>query len=492
MHRVLFGVLIAAIFGLSISYLFLGLLPVQSILLSISVTTIIITACVFGVLLLMMRPIHLIMRAITMRSGEPTVQTPPNPNVSSLISGNLKPVLDTIYGSSPMTPAVGFSATQAVTTATPALSLLEHALEQTSCGIIALNAERKVIAHNVHAPIKEGADKQPEIELEFINMESLDEWLDSLSNTAVHAEKTWQRVSNKLAGEEGRRMFDIIATYERGSQTETVIACYERTLQYMPEEDDLDFIAFAAHELRGPITVIRGYLDVLGMELEDSLDDDQRELLKRLVVSSNRLSGYINNILNASRFDRRHLKVHLKEETIEKIYDTISDDMTMRATAQNRILSVKFDHNLPTIAADKGSIGEVLGNLIDNAIKYSNEGGIISVYAEIEGDFLKVSVADRGIGMPSNVIENLFKKFYRSHRSRETVAGTGIGLYICKAFIESHGGFISVRSQEGVGSIFSFTLPIYSTVKQQLLEGDNLTLIRQQHGWIKNHSSFRG
>jgi len=157
-------------------------------------------------------------------------------------------------------------------------------------------------------------------------------------------------------------------------------------------------------------------------------------------------------------------------------------------------LSVNFPADLPTIAADRASISEVLGNLIDNAIKYSNEGGAINVTASVKGNFVEISIEDFGIGMPGNVVSNLFQKFYRSHRSRETVAGTGIGLYISKGIIESHGGTISVRSEEGKGSTFTAALPIYSTVADKLLSDDNSNegLIEHGNGWIKNHSMYRG
>jgi signal transduction histidine kinase len=119
----------------------------------------------------------------------------------------------------------------------------------------------------------------------------------------------------------------------------------------------------------------------------------------------------------------------------------------------------------------------------------------VNVTATTEGDFVKVSVEDHGIGMPSSVVSNLFHKFYRSHRSRETVAGTGIGLYICKAIVESHGGKVSVRSVEGQGSTFEFSLPIYSTVAEKLQADNNSNegLIKTtESGWIKNHAMYRG
>jgi signal transduction histidine kinase len=268
----------------------------------------------------------------------------------------------------------------------------------------------------------------------------------------------------------------------------------DRTSTYMPEEDDLDFISFAAHELRGPITVIRGYLDVLNDELGPVLENDQAELMQRLVVTANRLTSYVNNILNASRYDRRHLQLHLSEESVGRIYSSIADDMEMRAKSQNRLLVTDIPKELPTVAADSAAISEVMGNLIDNAIKYSNEGGLVHVTARTIPGFVEISVIDRGIGMPSSVLPNLFHKFYRSHRSRETVAGTGIGLYICKAIVGSHGGTIDVRSIENEGSTFSFTLPIYDTVAAQLQasRGSNASLIEHGNGWIRNHNMLRG
>jgi signal transduction histidine kinase len=166
--------------------------------------------------------------------------------------------------------------------------------------------------------------------------------------------------------------------------------------------------------------------------------------------------------------------------------------MELRAQSQRRLLSVELPNDLPTIAADRSSLSEVLSNLIDNALKYSNDGGSVSVNAVTEGNFIKVSVTDNGIGIPSSVIGNLFHKFYRSHRSRETVAGTGIGLYLCKAIVESHGGQIGVTSTEGQGSTFTFTVPIYASVKDKLQANDftNAGLISSSEGWIKNHSKY--
>ncbi len=434
------------------------------------------------------RPFRDLVQAIVLVAGEPSAGKPPNPNTYKYDNDGFKEILQTVYE----------MAARETTTVANEQSTTEGAamngIENMSTGLVIMDKNRRIVYHNGRVPIHKDADDNPVLDLVFPEDDKLDAWLDKVEKNKLSAERQWSRVASKLPGERGRKIFDIAASYHKNSGAETVLTLFDRTGTYMPEEDDLDFISFAAHELRGPITVIRGYLDVLQEELEPKLADDQTELLRRLIVSSNRLSSYVNNILNASRYDRRHLKLRLSEETVRHIYDTIADDMQLRASSQNRLLIVDIPDKLPTVAADANSIGEVMSNLIDNAIKYSNEGGLVHVIARTVPGFVEVSVIDRGIGMPTSVLPNLFHKFYRSHRSRETVAGTGIGLYICKAIVSSHGGAITARSVENEGSTFSFTLPIYDTVADKLKTNDhsNVALIEHGSGWIRNHSMYRG
>ena len=148
------------------------------------------------------------------------------------------------------------------------------------------------------------------------------------------------------------KFIDIIASYHKGGKVPVSVIFIDKSDEYLPEDEELNFIAFAAHELRGPITVIHGYLDTLNDELNGVIDSEQQLLFDRLIVSSNRLSGYINNILNSSRYDRRHLHVHLSEVKLVDIYKPIADDMQLRASSQQRLLSVNLPADLPSIAAD--------------------------------------------------------------------------------------------------------------------------------------------
>ena len=452
---------------------------------------------------LVARPMKHLLSALVHVAGEPTSTTPPNPNESRFEKNGFKPVLQTIYQLASDVKDPIEEAEQSAQSATgpqsqimqPSVqSVLSAALDQAICGFVVMNQQRQIVYASKAAPLKVDTAGVQSLDLIFNDNDTIENWWDECEQDAVHAEKTWPRIPNKLPNEENRRFFDVIATYDKGTESEMVITLIDRTHLYEVGEAELDFIAFAAHELRGPITVIRGYIDVLTDELSEVLQEDQKELFRRLAVSANRLSGYINNILNTSRYDRRHLRMHLAETTINAVYDTIRDDMALRASSQNRALAVNIPDGLPTIAADTASLGEVFGNLIDNAIKYSNEGGAINVSAASKGDYVEWIVEDHGIGMPSSVVSNLFQKFYRSHRSRETVAGTGIGLYISKAIVESHGGSISVRSEDGRGSTFIVSLPTYKTVADKLKAGNNgnETLISSEGSWIKNHNMYRG
>lgn len=469
----------------------------------LSAVAVIVAQAVLGTVLAILlyggiaRPLQDMLAAVIHVSGEPSDLTPPNPNTNQNEKSGFKDVLQTIYAlastdeksvatapiSAPGNPAVASAAIN-----------LQAALDETICGFVVMNTDRVITYANKAAPVNVTTEGTNQLALLFSASNTLEAWLNECDQSAVHAEKVWTRVANKLPEEEDRRFFDVIATYDKGAENEVVLTLVDRTAEYSVNERDLDFIAFAAHELRGPITVIRGYLDVLQDELKENIDAEHKELFRRLTVSANRLSGYINNILNTARYDRRHLKMRLAETSAAEVYDMIRDDMNLRASSQGRVLSDSIPTDLPKIAADPASLSEVFGNLIDNAIKYSNEGGAINVFANLKGDFVEISVQDHGIGMPGNVVSNLFQKFYRSHRSRETVAGTGIGLYISKAIVESHGGTISVRSEEGKGSTFVVSIPTYQSVADRLKAGDNSNegMIDQGSGWIKNHSMYRG
>ncbi|NLA42615.1 HAMP domain-containing histidine kinase [Candidatus Saccharibacteria bacterium] len=443
------------------------------------------------VLSIIIEPLRAISIALAHTAGENLDVKPPSPNDRPYIENGTKPLLELIYN-------LGVTTESKVShTRLMEAARIEEGIARSQVGVALLNSKGKIIYANARAPIKTSQRGKQKIAVDFNNGDKVQlfEWIRNCQKNTVHADKIWTRLHTTLPAAETRRIFDVVASYSRGGVAETTLFFIDRTEDYANDERDLDFIAFAAHELRGPITIIRGYIDVLSEELDKKLTDDQRILFDRITLSSNRLTTYINNVLNVSRYDRNHYAVHLSEQSVYEIYDSIAEDMYNRAKAQNRDIQVKIDPDLPMVAADPSSITEVFSNLIDNAIKYSNEGGTIEVYAKVAGDFVEVTVKDHGIGMPDNVVRNLFHKFYRSHRSRESVGGSGIGLYLSKGIIDSHGGSISVISSEDSGSTFTFSLPVYATVEEKLKSGNNRSsqpLLKKKKIWISNHNMYRG
>ena len=230
------------------------------------------------------------------------------------------------------------------------------------------------------------------------------------------------------------------------------------------EEDQLktEFVAVASHELLTPTAAIEGYLSMILDENKGKIDDEARGYLTTVYQESKRLAGLVNDLLNVSRIERGKIVVKLQKVNLAESVTSALNGMSIQA--KNRKMTVQFTppaSPLPEVSADPEKLTEVLINLVGNAIKYTPEGGHISVAIEAKPTLLSVSVADNGIGMKPEDMAHLFEKFFRGSNSDATAqTGTGLGLYITKNVIGLMGGNIDVQSTLGKGSTFTFTLPI--------------------------------
>ncbi len=364
-------------------------------------------------------------------------------------------------------------------------SALTAFLQDIEAGILIFNNQKDIIYNNKFSNqlLK---NKQLIFEYGFDAL-TIEQWIENSQSTTIHNTHVWDELSaTDNTGQ--KRWFQVMANFEKDQPAETVLIILDVTETYSKKKNDFDFISFAAHELRGPITIIRGYLDILKDHPTIKANEETNSIIERLIVGGNRLSGYVNNILNVAKFDQKHLKLFIYKEKIEDIFNDIIDDLKLRAETQERHLVFEVEPNIPELACDKSSLSQVFTNLIDNAIKYSHKDGLIKVKAYKKGDYINVEIIDQGIGMPSNVVANLFKRFYRSHRSKESIGGTGIGLFISKAIVESHGGYITVESVYKEGSTFTVGIPIYTNQKTNQ---DNTNLLKDtKTGWIKNHGKI--
>jgi len=225
-----------------------------------------------------------------------------------------------------------------------------------------------------------------------------------------------------------------------------------------------DFVANVSHELRTPVSVIKGYAETLLDGVLQSDPDRAARFVEIILNHSERLTALINDILTLSTLESRDMALDLHpldiSGTMRKTYMLLEDNALKKGIR----MQIDIPADLPRVKADQGRVEQVIVNLLDNAIKYTPPNGIVTLKVRKDEDprFIRISVADTGIGIPFKDIHRIFERFYRvdEARSRDQ-GGTGLGLAIAKHIVQLHGGEISVANNDfGKGSIFSFTLPV--------------------------------
>ncbi|MEI6215070.1 MAG: ATP-binding protein [Desulfuromonadales bacterium] len=221
-----------------------------------------------------------------------------------------------------------------------------------------------------------------------------------------------------------------------------------------------DFVANVSHELRTPVTIIKGYAETLLDGVIESDPDRTRRFVEIISNHSERLTNLINDILTLSSLEAKDTVLELNSLDISSTLSKASMLLQERASQKNiTIISEGISGILPRVSADQGRLEQVIINLLENAIKYTPEGGNVRLFTEDDGEYVKVSVKDTGIGIPFKDLPRIFERFYRvdEARTREQ-GGTGLGLAIVKHIVQLHGGTVSVTSEPGKGSLFSFTI----------------------------------
>lgn len=227
------------------------------------------------------------------------------------------------------------------------------------------------------------------------------------------------------------------------------------------DEYKSNFISLMSHDLKTPIAKIQALTERLAREAL-SLTSDQKLILAGIQKSNDELTKYILSILNFQKIETKELALNKKSHDINALIDEICDRLQALASEKNIQIQKDLEPMFLT-EFDDTLIRQVLNNLIENAIKYNAVGTEIRVKSEDQGEFIVVSVKDNGQGIGEEEQSRLFKKFSRKEKlTAERVKGTGLGLYLCKYFIELHGGHIEYSSTPGAGSEFRFFLPVAS------------------------------
>ena len=235
------------------------------------------------------------------------------------------------------------------------------------------------------------------------------------------------------------------------------------TMNYMSSELDKaeeyqhSFIANISHDFRSPLTSIKGYLEAI---LDGTIPpENQNRYLKRVIDETERLTKLTSSMLTLNTIDSKGLLNRTNFDINRMIKDT-AQSFEGQCLEKNITFELTFEQEVQMVYGDFGKIQQVLYNLTDNAIKFSNKGSSIFISTEQKGEKIYTSVKDTGVGIPKKDINKVFDRFYKSDTSRgKDKKGTGLGLSIVKGIIQSHGENIDVISTEGVGTEFVFSLP---------------------------------
>lgn len=332
------------------------------------------------------------------------------------------------------------------------------------------------------------------LDMSFPSPDTLDTWLKSVKVNSATAVNNWERVRLNVRDDHPALLFDLAAYYNRDNpdRNETMLVLFDHTKQYSQDDQAVSFIALSVHELRTPLTLLRGYIEVFEEELSGTMNPELQDFMAKMKAMSDQLTAFVNNILNVARVDDDQLELRLNSEDWASVLKHAIELISLRAKVRGIKLECRIARNLPPVGADRLSVSEVLNNLIDNAIKYSGDSKVIKIDVGLNREgMVQTTIQDFGVGIPRAVVPKLFTKFYRDHRHRAQIGGTGLGLYLSKAIVEAHGGSIWVSSKEGEGSTFGFTLMPYAKLAAQQKQNGESEITRSAQGWIKNHSLYR-
>ncbi len=250
-------------------------------------------------------------------------------------------------------------------------------------------------------------------------------------------------------------------------RAENMRVMFEASLEL--EKTRKEFVSLVSHELRTPMTGIKGWISMILEGDAGKINPQVKQYLEEAYKNNERLLKLIEDILNVSRIEQGRLSLNpAKMDISTAIKEVIT---TLEIEARNQGLYLKYEESkqkLPLVWVDSDKVKEVLMNLLGNGLKFTEKGGI-TVRNEIRGNKILTYVSDTGIGISKESLPHIFEKFFRAGGIQQ-VSGTGLGLFITKGMVENMGGDIWVESQEGKGSVFSFSLPIYKSGIEKILE----------------------
>ena len=239
-----------------------------------------------------------------------------------------------------------------------------------------------------------------------------------------------------------------------------------------------EFISIASHELRTPITTLKGFVSMAIEGDYGELNEQGRKGFKIMEASANRLGALVEDLLNVSRIEQNRLSISPKIIDLSNILESLEAEFEFRVQEKGLKFKLVKEGKLPNVWADEDKLRQILVNLIGNAVKYTKQGEIELIAKIDDTKFVTLNVKDTGLGMNAKEREGLFEKFYRIQDAEtKGIVGTGLGLWITKQLVELMGGNIYVDSIKHVGSQFYFTVPVYNELVHKTKGSEELKQI---------------
>lgn len=264
-------------------------------------------------------------------------------------------------------------------------------------------------------------------------------------------------------GGKNLQVFFVLTSFEKSlKHKSTIIAViHDNTELEKLETNRREFVANVSHELKTPLTTVKSYAETL-MNAENIPKETQDSFLKIIVQEADRMNRLVYDLLLLSKLNYSDTKKENEPVDIRGLLGDILRRMHLSMEEKKQTLSVSIPENISPVSGNRDKLEQVFVNIVSNAVKYTDDGGKITVYAGEMYDYVFVKVIDNGMGIPEEDLPFIFDRFYRVDKARSRAAGgTGLGLAIAKEIVESHGGKISVSGKFGEGTEFTINLPVY-------------------------------
>jgi signal transduction histidine kinase len=247
-------------------------------------------------------------------------------------------------------------------------------------------------------------------------------------------------------------------------------ASYETMANRLAQLDRLkaEFVSVASHELKTPINVILGYVELLEDGIYGKLQDQQREVCETIASQARNLTRLVRRLLDVSRFEAGGGALECRQLSLARFLDTLQSSFSVLAMQRSVQFEVTRSDDLPAeVRWDEDRMSEVVGNLLSNAFKFTPRGGRVELSAHLQSGDIAIEVSDTGPGIPPDQLPRIFQKFYQAdNQAKASAKGTGLGLAIAKEIVEAHGGTISARNDAVHGATFEITLPVAADVRR--------------------------